>query len=162
MHASDDFELIESVTADALARHPVWSHWNPEVDRERVLAWGVAPEALDHQLEKFKACGLVPLYPVADFAALSDRKGLTIAARFETADGARLSGYVLEPHAFGIFHRGEEYSFNRSLPAYARRESERLADALGASPDTLFPLFFRLDVSLPAGEGHQGEIARFW
>ena len=162
MRTSDDFELIESVSADALAGHPVWSHWAPEVDRERVLAWGVSREALDHQVERFESCGLLPLYPVLDLAELGDRKDLVIAATFEAADGARLWGFILEPHAFGIFHRGEEYSFNRNLSAFSQREAERLATALGTSPGMIFPLFFRLDDQVPAAAGHEGEIARFW
>ncbi|MBW2242260.1 MAG: hypothetical protein JRH01_09755 [Deltaproteobacteria bacterium] len=162
MRTTDDFELIESVSADALVSHPVWSHWAPEVDRERVLAWGVAEEELDRQIELFESCGPVPLYPVLDLADLGDRKDLVVATRFEAADGARLWGYLLEPHAFGIFHLGEEYSFNRNLPAFSEREAERLAAALGTSADMIFPLFFHVDDEIPVTAGNEGEITRFW
>ncbi|MCP3985561.1 MAG: hypothetical protein GY723_14320 [bacterium] len=162
MRTTDDFELIEFLSADALGSHPVWSHWTPEVDRERVLSWGVDPEELDRQIELFESCGPVPLYPVLDLGQIDDRKDLVVAAHFVAANGARLWGYVLEPHSFGIFARGDEFSFNRNLSGFSERETERLAAVLGTSPDVIFPLTFCLDDEVPETSGREGEIPRFW
>ncbi len=149
------------MSAEALERCPVWSHWDPEVDRERVLSWGVTAEAVDRRTELFEVCGPVPLYPVLDVASLGDRKDLVVAASFELAGGTRLDGYLLEPHAFGIFHDGEEYSFNRNLPAFSEREAMRLAAALGEGADSIFPLGYRIDPRVPVDDD-EGGIPRFW
>ncbi len=141
------FELIERVSEEAFARHPIWAHYEPEVDRERLLTEGISADLLDAAEERFLACGLVPLYP-----AKETHSDLVMAAHFDTASGLTLQGYLIEPLAFGIFHEGKEYSFNRSLMDFSAREAQRLAEALGSEVGDLFPLRAQVDPRIKAPE----------
>lgn len=158
-----DFELIERISREALASHPVWTHYEADVDGDRILAWGVSSTSLAGQEQLFKACGLIPLYPVLDLSALDGDEDVMLAARFRTGSGAEFEGYLLEPLAFGLFHEGEEYSFNRSLPDFSAREAQRLAEAAGIAEDALLPLRIELDPRIQKpGDDPPCEITRFW
>ena len=145
------FELIERVSPEAFLRHPIWAHYEAEVDRSRLLDEGVPARVLDSAEERFLQCGLVPLYPVLEPGppdSPSDRLGqldLLVASQFVSASGQTLQGYLLDPLAFGVFHEDKEFSFNRSLPDFSAREAGRLAESLGITTDTLFPLQARVD-----------------
>jgi hypothetical protein len=157
----EEFELVERVGPEALARHPVWKTWRVG-DRPRVLAWGVDPAALDAALQRFGYCGPEPLFPVLACERLPDRSELFVAARFELASGHVLPGYLLPPLAFGLFASEHEVAFNRSLPGFARRMADKLAAELGISPDGIFPIRWRSSVRGPEGEPLAGEIAAPW
>lgn len=157
------FELIERITPEALARHPAWTHFEPDLDHDRLIAWGVTVEQIERQEAAFVACGLIPLYPVLDPSSLEDRTDVTLAARFEPEGGPTLAGYLLDPHAFGVFVSGHEFSFNRNLRDFSAREAVRLARALGRSPEQLFPLTWQLDERLRKLPGdHEGVLRPFW
>lgn len=159
-----EFELIERISPEALASHPAWTHFEVEVDRARVLASGIPAPALDDQIRRFEHCGLVPLCPVIELGELARIPDVMLAARFTSPRGPVFDGYLLDPHAFGLFHEGEEYSFNRSLPGFSAREARRLAATLGCQVEDLFPLVWKLDpratkdVELTA----EGSVASFW
>jgi len=160
---SAHFELIERISQEALAAHPAWTHFEPEVDRDRLLGWGVSQQAIEEHEGPFVACGLIPLYPVLETSDLKSRSDVMIAARFTPSGGPPLDGYLLEPHAFGVFHGGHEYSFNRNLPGFSGREAVRLARVLDLRADELFPMTWALDGRLANLPGAQaGSIAAFW
>ena len=157
------FELIERVTPEALGRHPAWTHFEPDLDHDRLIGWGVTVKQIEEQEAAFVACGLIPLYPVLDPASLEDRNDVALAAHFESAAGPCVSGYLLEPHAFGLFVDGHEFSFNRNLREFSGREAVRLADAIGVDAKALFPMTWRLDERLRKLPGeHEGVLAAYW
>jgi hypothetical protein len=162
------FHFIERFTQADLEEHPVWRHYEEARDRVVILSWGVSRDLLDEETEKFKFCGPEPLYPVLELGeagvlgAPGDRAGLNIRVRFESQTGDHFAGYVIEPHAFGIFYQRQDYCFNRSLPSAASRTAEKLASAVSRSVAELFPIRYSADLELARGESFGGEIARFW
>ena len=134
-----------------------------DLDHDRLIGWGVTVQQIEEQEAAFVACGLIPLYPILDSGALEDRADVALAAHFESAAGVRVSGYLLDPHAFGLFVDGHEFSFNRNLREFSAREAGRLAEALGVAPDALFPMTWRLDERLQKLPGeHEGVVTAFW
>jgi hypothetical protein len=156
----EEFELIERVGPEALARHPVWKTWRSS-DRPRVLAWGVDPAALDAALERFGYCGPEPLFPVLECDPLPDDAELVVAARMRLASGHELPGYRMAPLAFGVF-TPHEYAFNRGLPRFALQMAERLGAELGIARDEVFPMRWRAPVRAPDGSPLEGEIPAPW
>jgi len=162
MIASDDFEMIETISRAALEKHPVWAHYHEEEDRETILAWGVSGEDLDGEIARYEFCGPHPLYPVLKLDPLPVKAHLLIAVAFEGADGTRLPGYVFAPHAFGIYVDDQEFCFNRKLAGVSAREAARLGAALKADSDRLFPLRYATLLRAADGAEIADEIARFW
>jgi hypothetical protein len=158
----NSFHLIEYFSREDLDRHPVWRQYEESCDRERILAWGVEPETLDREVAKFRFCGSDPLYPVLDVDPLPAGGGLSIRVSYETRGGAALQGYVIEPHAFGLYSGDRELCLNRNLPAAARRCSEQLVQALGAPLSEIFPITYSSDFKRADGTRVQGELAVFW
>lgn len=156
-----EFELIETVDREALARHPVWKTYRPG-DRAWILGWGVEPGRLAAELERFGYCGPEPLFPVLECdpwpGGLSE---VVVAARMRLSAGLELPGYRIEPLAFGVFHE-HEYAFNRGLPSHALRTAERLGAALGIPRAEVFPMTYRCAVRGPDGQPLTGEIAAPW
>lgn len=157
------FRFIEMFTRDDLAQHPVWHHFDEGRDRARILAWGVAPEQLAREVARFQTCGPEPLYPVLALDALPEVPNLNIAVVLETAGGARLEGYLVEPHAFGVYVGDLEIVFNQQLPARGGRQAQTVADAMGIDVRRLFPLRYRAPgVRRLDGRPVEGEIPRYW
>jgi len=160
----DAFEMVETLDREALARHPVWTPFRPS-DRPYILAWGVPPERLDQQIALYQFCGPDPLFPVLDGARLPARPDLIVAARLTLgATGVELLGYVLAPHAWGVFTERAEHVFNRGLPAASRRSAERLATALGlaVAPEALFPMRYRTAPGGADAARSEGEFPAPW
>lgn len=158
----DAFEMIETLDREALSRHPVWTPFRP-ADRPYILAWGVAPERLDEQIALYAFCGPDPLFPVLDRTGLPARPDLIVAAHFELGtSGLELPGYVLAPHAWGVFTDRCEFVFNRGLPGASRRSAERLAAALAVSVQAVFPMRYRSGLPSPDGARSEGEFAAPW
>jgi hypothetical protein len=158
------FEMVESLDREALARHPVWTPFRP-ADRPWILAWGVPPERLDQQIALYQYCGPEPLFPVLDCGRLPARPDLIVAARFTLGEtGLELPGYVLAPHAWGVFTERAEHVFNRGLPVASRRSAERLvADlALAVAPEALFPMRYRAALAGADTVQSEGEFAAPW
>ncbi len=155
------FEMVEMLSPDALERHPVWTPFRPE-HRPWILGWGVTPERLDAELERYEYCGPEPLVPVLDCEPLPDREDLIFAATVRLACGRELPGYQMPPLAFGVFAEGQDWSFNRSLPSFARRVAEKLAAALGIQVEGIFPMRWEAPVKGPDGERLSGEIVAPW
>jgi hypothetical protein len=157
----DAFEMIETLDREALSRHPVWTPFRP-ADRPWILAWGVAPERLDEQLALYAFCGPEPLFPVLDRERLPARSDLIVAAEVTLSCGVGLPGYVLAPHAWGVFTDRAEFVFNRGLPGASRRSAERLAAALGVLVASVFPMRYRMALPGPDGACAEGEFPAPW
>jgi hypothetical protein len=158
------FEMVETLDREALARHPVWTPFRP-ADRPWILAWGVPPERLDQQIALYQYCGPEPLFPVLDRGRLPARPDLIVAARITLgATGVELPGYVLAPHAWGVFSGGGEHVFNRGLPAASRRSAERLVAALGlaVAPEAVFPMRYRTEPTDAVAAPDEGEFPAPW
>lgn len=162
MISSDSFEMTESVSRAALERHPAWAHFESPDDRETILGWGVAPEIVDRELERYEFCGPQPLYPVLKLDPLPPLAHLIVAVTFESQSGIRCAGYLLEPHAFGLFVGDREFCLNRSLASLSQRVASELAAALDTRPDLLFPLRYESELESHDGSAIRGTLERLW
>ena len=162
MIAADTFEIIETLTRDALETHPVWTHYEKPSDRDAILSWGVSVKALDDEIARYEFCGPQPLYPVLQLDPLPRKEHLIVAAVFEAACGIALPGYVLEPHAFGLFVGDREFCFNRNLVGLSARTAGELESALAEEIERLFPLRYASGLRRHDGGAIEGEIERFW
>jgi len=158
----DSFEMIETVTRGALEKHPVWAHYETPEDRGTILSWGVAPETADREIGRYELCGPQPLYPVLRLDPLPPQAHLIVAVRFESNLGIWCPGYVLAPHAFGLFVGEREYCLNRSLAGLSERVALRLAAALETDCDLLFPLRYSSELRSHDGAEIRGVLERFW
>lgn len=156
-----EFRMIETLSPEALEEHPVWAPFRPD-DRARVLAWGVAPERLDAELERYGYCGLEPLYPVLEPEGLHDPTDHFVAVTAWLACGVELPGYLLEPQAFGVFVAERDFTFNRGLEDFSQRTAGRLAEALGVDAGSVFPLRYRSRVRRAGAARWEGSIDAPW
>jgi hypothetical protein len=154
--------MIESISRAALERHPVWAHFEAATDRDTILAWGVDPEIADREIGRYEFCGPQPLYPVLQLEPLPPQSHLIIGVTFESKLGSRCPGYLLEPHAFGIFVEDREFCLNRNLEGLSQRVAVRLASALDTNPDQLFPLRYESELRSHDGDEIRGSVERFW
>jgi hypothetical protein len=159
---SKTFRFVEMFTRSDLEVHPVWRHYDESRDRSLILAWGVGGERLDREVAKFKFCGPHPLYPVLQLDPLPDGSDMNIRVQLVTSNDCRLDGYVIDPHAVGVFAADREFCFNRNLPGAAGRQAAKLAAALGATVEELFPLSYRADFVRADGSAIEGKLGRYW
>ena len=157
-----DFEMRDTVGREDLQGHPVWAPFRGSADREMILGWGVAPEQIEREIERFAYCGTEPMFPVLAFDPLPEIVGVVLAAVFTAADGRELEGYVIGNRAFGVFAAECEFPFNRGLGEAAGRTAGRLAAAMDPVAGSLFPLRYRTGILAVDGEEIAGEIEAFW
>ena len=162
MITADTFEMIETITREALEAHPVWTHYEKPEDRDAILGWGIPVKALDDEIARYEFCGPQPLYPVLQLGPLPRKEHLIVAATFDTACGIALPGYVLEPHAFGLFVGDRELCFNRNLVDLSARAAAKLESALAEKPERLYPLRFTAGLRTYDGRAIEGTIERYW
>lgn len=162
MITADTFEMIETLTRKALEAHPVWTHYEKSKDRDAILSWGVPVSTLDDEIARYEYCGPQPLYPVLQLDPLPRKEHLIVAAVFEASCGIELPGYVLEPHAFGLFVGDEELCFNRNLKSVSARAAAKLESALAEEPGSLYPLRYASNLRSHDGRVIEGEIERYW
>ena len=162
MITPDSFEMIETVSCEALEKHPVWAHFESPEDRETILGWGVAPERVDSEFNRYEYCGPPPLYPVFELDPLPPQQHLVVGVTFESSHGIRCAGYLLEPHAFGVFVGDGEFCLNRNLAQLSKQVALRLASALDTSTDRLFPLRYACEFRNHHGIAIQGRLEAFW
>lgn len=161
MITPETFEMIETISLEALEWHPVWAPFETAADRDRLLAWSISEEKLDREITRYEFCGHQPLYPVLQLDPLPFQPHMIVHVVFEAANGLSLPGYVLAPHAFGIFVNEREFCFNRNLPALAGRVASALETALG-NEGQIFPLRYASNLRLHDGREISGEISSFW
>jgi hypothetical protein len=162
MIAAEDFEMIETLTREALGAHPVWTHYEKPEDRDAILGWGVPVKALDDEIARYEYCGPQPLYPVLQLDPLPRKEHLIVGAIFNAACGIELPGYVLEPHAFGVFVGDREFCFNRNLVDLSARAAAKLESALAEEAERLFPFRYSTGLRTHDGRAIEGEIERYW
>jgi len=162
MITPDSFEMIEIASRAALEQHPVWAHFESPKDRQIILDWGVAPERVDSEITRYEGCGSPPLYPVFELDPLPSRRHLVVGATFESGLGIRCGGYVLEPHAYGIFVGDDEFCLNHNLAQSSKQTAERLATALGTCAELLFPLRYESGIRNHRGITIEGTLEAFW
>jgi hypothetical protein len=161
MISPDSFEMIESVSREALDKHPVWAHFKSPEDRQTLLGWGVPAECIDREVIRYDYCGSPPLYPVLELDPLPSQRHMVVAVTFESSLGIRCAGYRLEPHAFGIFVGDSEFCLNRSLAQISKQVAVQLASKLGTSVDRLFPLQYACELRDHEGITIQGTLDPF-
>ena len=156
------FQMADRVDRALLERHPAWSPYNERRDRDLIVGWGVAPADLDREIQRFEYCGTLLLFPVLEIDPLPPIVNVFVAARFTTASEASLPGYLLDPHAFGVFVDEKEFTFNRHLAGVSQAAAGKLAQALGADPEGLFPLQYATGLRDADGRALDGQIERPW
>jgi hypothetical protein len=159
---ADSFEMIETVTREALERHPVWAHFESPSDRSKILGCGVAPERVDAEIARYEFCGPPPLYPVLQLEPLPPLRHLIHAVEYVSAEGLRFEGYFLAPNAFGLFADEREFCLNQDLGSLSGRVAARFATAVGSTVDALFPLQYRARFVSGDGTRLGGSLERFW
>jgi hypothetical protein len=127
-----------------------------------LIGWGIAGEVVDREAARYEYCGHQPLYPVLALDPLPPQSHLIVQMTFLAASGGSLQGYLLAPHAFGIFANGREFCFNRNLPTLAARIAAELEKALATVSPPIFPLRYTSDLRNDAGDPIAGEIPSFW
>ena len=162
MITPDSFEMTESISRTALEKHPVWAHFESPQDRLTILDWGVAPAIVDREISHFEGCGPTPLYPVLELDPLPAQPHLVVGVTFESSLEIRCAGYLIEPHAFGIFVGDDEFCLNRNLVQRSEQTALRLAAALGTRVDLLFPLRYACEIRNHHGATIQGTLEAFW
>lgn len=162
MITPETFEMVETISLEALERHPVWASFEAAIDRGLLLAWGIPEEILNREFARYEFCGHQPLYPVLQLDPLPQQPHLIVQMTFETASGRSLQGYLLAPYAFGIFVNGREFCFNRNLSTLSGRVATELERALGTAQQPIFPLQYASELRTDAGDPISGEISRFW
>jgi hypothetical protein len=152
------FRMVELLTREDLEAHPVWADFHEDRDRDRVLAWGVAPERLEAELRRYDYCGRAPLYPVLVLAEASELASPTIAVRVTLADGRTLQGYRVGDAALGVYVGDDEVCLNPSLPGRARAERDRLAALLGLDPAAVASLVWETVVAVDGSGRRSGAL----
>lgn len=129
--------------------HPIWSEYYDYDEREEIASWGVNREWLDRELLRVHEGSDHCAYPILRPYPLPDRMRLYIRARFVTAGGARLDGYVMNDDAFvaTLFASDSEYAFSRhsALGDLNDRSLRALKAAIGRDDDPIFPLQYETD-----------------
>lgn len=129
--------------------HPIWSEHYDFDEREEIISWGVGREWLERELQRVNDGNDHCAYPILRPYPLPDRMRLYIKARFVTAGGSRLDGYVMNDDAFVVtlFAGGGEHTFSRhpALGDLNGRSLHRLKQAIGCADDPVFPLRYETD-----------------
>jgi hypothetical protein len=146
-----------------LEEYPVWSEFYDYDEREEILQWGIDAEWLDNELERVRSGeGHVHgMYPLLETDPFPDRMRIYIKADFETPQGAKLTGYVINEDAYciGIFLIGEEFKFNEQLASWCRSDLTKLQATLGDPRDPIVPLRYRTDFAGVEGRRIEGVFA---
>ena len=129
--------------------HPIWSEHYDYDEREEIVSWGVDREWLERELDRVHDGSDHCAYPILRPYPLPDRMRLYVRARFVTAGGTRLDGYVMNEDAFVVtlFGGGGEYTFSShsALGGLNGRSLRGLQAALGRTDDPVFPLRYETD-----------------
>jgi hypothetical protein len=129
--------------------HPIWSEHYDYDEREEIVSWGVDQEWLGRELDRMHDGSDHCAYPILRPYPLPDRMRLYVKARFETAGGTRLDGYVMNDDAFVVtlFAGDGEYTFSRhsALGDLNGQSLRELRAAIGRADDRVFPLRYETD-----------------
>jgi hypothetical protein len=130
--------------------HPIWSEHYDFEERMEIVSWGVSQEWLEQELERVHDGSDHCAYPILRPYPLPERMRLFVKARFVTAGGIRLAGYVMNDDAFVVtlFTGDDRHEFSRhSLLGDLNAMSLRaLQKAIGRGDDAIFPLHYETDI----------------
>ena len=137
--------------------HPIWSEFYDAEEVDEIVSWGVDREWLERELERVHHGNDHAAYPILRPYPLPERMRLFIGARFVTAGGAELDGWVMNENAFVVTLNVNEHEFTFSahldLADLNRPELQRLKQAMGAPEDPVFPLHYETEFL-----GHDDEL----
>ncbi|MCA9015377.1 MAG: hypothetical protein KDA77_08615 [Planctomycetaceae bacterium] len=129
--------------------HPIWSEHYDYCERQEIVEWGIDPIWLAAELERVHDGSDHCAYPILRPYPFPDRMRVYIKARFTTADGCLLEGYVINEDAYVIsfFIDNEKFSFSRYFSLKERDEDqlERIKTLLPDSSGPLFPVKYETD-----------------
>ena len=129
--------------------HPIWSEFYDYEEREEIVSWGVDQKWLEEELENVHSGNDHCAYPVLRPYPLPERMRLYIRARFITASGMNLEGYVMNEDAFVVtlFVGKDEHNLSRHpiLADLNAASLRSLQEAIGRSGDAIFPLKYETD-----------------
>ncbi len=140
--------------------HPIWSEHYDYDEREEIVSWGVNREWLERELDRVHDASDHSAYPILRPYPLPYRMHIYVKARFVTAGGMRLVGYVMNEDAFVVtlFLGDGAYTFSRhsALGDLNGQSLRALRRTIGCGDDPIFPLrydtdFFGLNDALIAG-----------
>ena len=91
--------------------YPVWSEFYDSEEVEEIVNWGVSRDWLLKELGRLHAGDEHCAYPVLLLESLPQRMRLYVRAYFETHEGRRLNGFVMNDDAYciGIFYGGRKF-----------------------------------------------------
>jgi hypothetical protein len=125
-------------------QHPIWSEFYDYEERNEIVSWGVEQKWLEQELDRLHDCGDHCAYPILRPYPLPERMRLYMQARFVTADGKPLDGYVMNQDAFvaTLFYGDEKFTFSRhpALKKLRDQELQSLRAAIGNCDDPILPL----------------------
>lgn len=97
-------------------------------------------------LKKFITAMITALILCFNPIPLPERMRLFVKATFQTPEGSRLGGFVVNDDAYSItiFHRGDQFTFSKHplLRDLAEEEHARLLQALETKEASIFPLSY--------------------
>ena len=161
----ESFELVPctDLGPSHFARNPLWSEYYDFEERCEIEAWGVSREWLDTALEAMPSHPH-PAYPVLVHKPFPVRMRVFIGAKFTTAAGQQIDGYIVNPDAVAVclFLNGEEFVFSRSSNSRELSAVERIRGLLSGRDDPVFPLSYLSDVQREDGSRFQGHWMPDW
>src|SRR5690606_32813807 len=129
--------------------HPIWSEYYDFDELEKIVSWGVDRQWLQRGLERVDDGSDHCAYPILRPYPLPGRMRLYMKARFVTAGGTKLDGWVMNENAFVVtlFTDDGEYGFSRhsALGDLNGQDLRRLQAAIGRSDDPVCPLRYETD-----------------
>ncbi len=123
------------MTEDQFQKHPVWK-WNDSRD---------------------DCIPVLETNPLPD-----DEDTLFILAKFKSASGDLLNGYLVGSdsfYAFGLFVEKRDYLFNLNLTDLAISEKASLAEHLGRNEADIFPMTYEADFRFSGLPKIKGEFS---
>lgn len=142
-----------------LREYPVWSEFYDPEERDEIIGWGIDAEWLDQELARHHHGSDHAVYPLLERNPFPARMRIFIRARFRTAGGQSLSGWIVNEDAspsVWIVQDGKEFGFNRNLPDWADDDARALRRSLPDPTDPVFPLAFEADFTDATGEMIRG------
>lgn len=137
--------------------HPIWSELYDFEEREEIVSWGVDREWLEREIERVQTGNVHCAYPILRPYPLPHRMRLYVKARFVTAGGTKLDGFVMNNNAFVVklFAGAGQYWFSRNtdLSDFNDQSLRELKETIAQPDDPIFPLRYETDFL-----GHDGAL----
>lgn len=156
------FRLVpeSQFSEEHLQKYPVWSELYDWQEREEIIGWGIDAELLDQEIAKNHDGSDHAMYPLLEVNPFPPRVRISVRARFRTAAGQNLRGYVVlkmdaDP-IVSVVHEGQEFGFSRVFPEWATEDRQLLQRLLPDPTDPILPLAYETDFTDEEGNRIQG------